>query len=132
MLVLTQMIVVGLMMALTAQVHGQENPKRIDVTVLNSPENQCPTSEESEDAQETISQAVRAALLSAGQCGDQHSGWRPIAFYNMTDSNYNCPSGPYLTSRTTSKRLCEPRHGGTCSSTMFSAIAVHTHKFVEE
>ena len=47
-------------------------------------------------------------------------GWRRIAFINMTDTSYNCPTGLNLTSY--SKRTCGRSHTieGGCSSTTFS------------
>ena len=47
-------------------------------------------------------------------------GWRCVAFINMTDTSYNCPTGLNLTSY--SKRTCGKSHTtiGGCSSTTFS------------
>ena len=47
-------------------------------------------------------------------------GWRRVAFINMTDTNYNCPTGLNLTSH--SKRTCGRSHTtyGGCSSATFS------------
>ena len=46
-------------------------------------------------------------------------GWRRVAFINMTDTSYNCPTGLNLTSY--SKRTCGRSHTGSgCSSTTFS------------
>ena len=47
-------------------------------------------------------------------------GWRHVAFINMTDTSYNCPTGLNLTSY--SKRTCGRSHTtqGGCSSTTFS------------
>ena len=47
-------------------------------------------------------------------------GWRHVAFINMTDTSYNCPTGLNLTSY--SKRTCGRSHttNGGCSSTIFS------------
>ena len=47
-------------------------------------------------------------------------GWRRVAFINMTDTSYNCPTGLNLTSY--SKRTCGVSHTtfGGCPSTTFS------------
>ena len=46
-------------------------------------------------------------------------GWRRVAFINMTDTSYNCPTGLNLTSY--SKRTCGRSHTTAgCSSTTFS------------
>ena len=47
-------------------------------------------------------------------------GWRRVAFINMTDTSYNCPTGLRLTSY--SKRTCGRSHTelNGCSSTTFS------------
>ena len=48
-------------------------------------------------------------------------GWRRVAFINMTDTSYNCPTGLNLTSY--SKRTCGRSHtqADGCSSTTFNA-----------
>ena len=48
-------------------------------------------------------------------------GWRRVAFINMTDTSYSCPTGLNLTSY--SKRTCGRSHtiSRGCSSTIFSA-----------
>ena len=48
-------------------------------------------------------------------------GWRRVAFINMTDTSYNCPTGLSLTSYY-SKRTCGRSHTtqGGCSSITFS------------
>ena len=47
-------------------------------------------------------------------------GWRSVAFINMTDTGYNCPTGLNLTSY--SKRTCGRSHTSEygCSSTTFN------------
>ena len=47
-------------------------------------------------------------------------GWRRVAFIDMTNTSYNCPTGLSLTSY--SKRTCGQSHttAGGCSSTTFS------------
>lgn len=117
-------VAIVFMVVLISKVHSQfgREPKRISVTVLESVENQCPSVEEREEGRNTISRNVRAILSKSDKCGDPNSGWRQIAFINMSDTTYNCPAGLTLTSRTNAKRLCEPvRRSGFCSSTLFSS-----------
>ena len=45
-------------------------------------------------------------------------GWRRVAFFDMTDTSYNCPTGLNLTSYP--RRTCGKSYRG-CSSTAFSA-----------
>ena len=87
-----------------------------DVKVLERGDDwQCPTMEERERARNEIHQIANSVIAST-VC----NGWRRVAFINMTDTSYNCPTGLNLTSY--SKRTCgrsHTTHGG-CSSTTFS------------
>ena len=85
---------------------------------------QCPPMEERERARNRIHQIANSAILAIAT-GHIHTcngtpGWRRVAFINMTDTSYNCPTGLNLTSY--SKRTCGRSHitGGECSSTTFS------------
>ena len=85
---------------------------------------QCPLVEEREAVRNEIHQIANSAILIA--TGHIHTcngtpGWRRVAFINMTDTSYNCPTGLNLTSY--SKRTCGRSHttDGGCSSTTFSA-----------
>ena len=94
---------------------GQE----IDVLEVNEGDDgQCPPMGERERARSRIH-------LSMSGRGWLHTcngtpGWRRVAFINMTDTSYNCPTGLNLTSY--SKRTCGRSHttDGGCSSTTFS------------
>ena len=91
--------------------------RKMDITVLSSNLNQCPSQQEMDTAKVNIRQRV-LALLANESCGG--SGWRQIAFVDMTDANQNCPPGLSLTSY--SKRTCGRAHSNaqTCSSTTFN------------
>ena len=96
----------------------------IDIVVLERGENellQCSLIEERERARYEIHQITNSAVLTAPihSCNGV-PGWRRVAFINMTDTRYNCPTGLTLTSY--SKRTCGRYHtlGGGCSSTTFS------------
>ena len=80
---------------------------------------QCPSMEERERARNEIHQIVNSVITFIHVCNGT-SGWRHIAFINMTDTSYNCPTGLNLT--TYSKRTCGRSHTETyrCSSTMFN------------
>ena len=73
---------------------------------------------ERERAGREIRQIANSAILATICNGTP--GWRRVAFINMTDTSYNCPTGLNLTSY--SKRTCGASHttGGRCSSTTFS------------
>ena len=84
---------------------------------------QCPPMVERERARNRIHQIANSAILAT--TGQLHTcngtpGWRRVAFINMTDTSYNCPTGLSLTSY--SKRTCGRSHttAGGCSSTTFS------------
>ena len=79
---------------------------------------QCPSWEEREGARNKINQIVASVIASSFSCNGT-SGWRWVAFINMTNTSYNCPTGLSLTSY--SKRTCGRSHTGDgCSSTTFS------------
>ena len=71
-----------------------------------------------------ITTSTIAAITTISPSTDNYTcngkpGWRRVAFINMTDTSYNCPTGLNLTSF--SKRTCGRSHTGRgCSSTLFS------------
>ena len=83
---------------------------------------QCPSVEEREKARNELHQFVASAIATTmpTMTGCSGPGWRRVAFINMTDTSYNCPTGLNLTSY--SKRTCGRSHTtwGGCSSTTFS------------
>ena len=90
-----------------------------DVKVLERGDDwQCPTMEERERARNEIHQIANSVIASTVCNGTP--GWRRVAFINMTDTSYNCPTGLNLTSY--SKRTCGRSHTIEigCSSTTFS------------
>ena len=99
---------------ITASGQGQMT----DVRVLERGDDwQCPSVEERERARDEIHQITNSAV--AFVCNGT-PGWRRVAFINMTDTSYSCPTGLNLTSY--SKRTCGRSHRGSfqCSSTTFS------------
>ena len=93
--------------------------QKTDIKLLDRGDNrQCASVGERETARNEIHQIANAAILATICNGTP--GWRRVAFINMTDTSYNCPTGLNLTSY--SKRTCgrsHTTHGG-CSSTTFS------------
>ena len=97
-----------------------------DVKVLENGDSdmQCPSMEDRETTRDELYQ-IANSVIKATVTGPIHTcngtpGWRRVAFINMTDTSYNCPTGLNLTSY--SKRTCgrsHTTHGG-CSSTTFS------------
>ena len=103
---------------------------------------QCPSMEERERARSELHQVINSVFANTlptttpasittmpssttsaitvptmTDCGGP--GWRRVAFINMTDTSYNCPTGLNLTSY--SKRTCgQSLTSGGCSSTTFS------------
>ena len=90
-----------------------------DMKVLqNSETGKCLSMEERERARNEIYQVTNSTVADLlNTCGTL--GWRHVAFFNMTNTSYNCPPGLNLTSY--SKRTCgrSHKHDG-CSSTKFS------------
>ena len=97
--------------------------QKTDIKVLDRNDNQqCASMEETGRARNEIRQIANSAILAATvyihTCNGT-PGWRRVAFINMTDTSYNCPTGLNLTSY--SKRTCGRSHTSTgCSSTTFS------------
>ena len=93
--------------------------KRIDITVLRGSENQCPSLQDRQQAWDSIRQEI-LSILSVDQNACGGPGWRQVAFFNMTDTSYNCPPGLNLTSYST--RTCGRSHAEhtNCSHTTFS------------
>ena len=82
---------------------------------------QCPSVEERERVRNEIHQLVNETVCNISNtyfCNGT-LGWKRIAFINMTDTSYRCPTGLSLTSY--SKRTCGRSHLGFygCSSTKF-------------
>ena len=78
----------------------------------------CPSKEEREQIRNQIKMITSQVIASV--CNGT-PGWRRVAFINMTNNSYNCPSGLNLTSH--SKRVCGRSHPaitGGCSATLFS------------
>ena len=89
-----------------------------DIKVLKSGNDwQCASVEEGERIRNEVRQVANSAIASSICNGTP--GWRRVAFINMTDTSYNCPTGLNLTSY--SKRTCGRSHTtrGGCSSTIF-------------
>ena len=96
----------------------------IDTQILDGGDDgQCPSAEAIERARNELLQIANSIILAI--TGHIHTcngtpGWRRVAFTNMTDTSYNCPTGLNLTSY--SKRTCGRSHTtlGGYSSTIFS------------
>ena len=67
-----------------------------------------------------LDETTTSVMSTTATTGCSGPGWRRVAFINMTDTSYNCPTGLTLTSY--SKRTCGRSHTtrGGCSSTTFS------------
>ena len=82
---------------------------------------QCPSVEKRESVRNEIHQLVNETVydIAASRTCNGTPGWKRIAFINMTDTSYSCPTGLNLTSY--SKRTCGRSHLGYygCSSTTF-------------
>ena len=98
--------------------------QKTDIKVLDrGDDQQCASAEEGQRARNEIRQIANSAILAATvhihTCNGT-PGWRRVAFINMTDTSYNCPTGLNLTSY--SKRTCGRPHTTRrgCSSTTFS------------
>ena len=84
---------------------------------------QCPSVEEREAVRNEIHQSVVAIsgtfTITGTYFCNGSPGWRLVAFINMTDTAYSCPTGLALTSF--SKRTCaHPHSSNRCFSTFFN------------
>ena len=121
---------VGSFIVATCTSEGYEVPSEmIDAKVYilhGGPDGQCPTMEEREKVLGEIHRDVYQAIASTSQLTDYTCngtpGWRRIAFINMTDTSYDCPTGLNLTQ--SPKRTCASQYRpfavGGCTSTTFS------------
>ena len=76
----------GLVIVISGQ--GQ----KINTKVLDRGDDwQCPPMEERERARNEIHQIANSEILATICNGTP--GWRRVAFINMTDTSYNCPTG---------------------------------------
>ena len=113
--------VLCLMSSIVIATRGQPG---IEIKVL--PTNvggQCPSVEERERVRNEIHQLVNETVYDIASSSihtcNGTPGWTLVAFINMTDTSYSCPTGLNLTSD--SKRTCGRSHLGYygCSSTTF-------------
>ena len=113
-------LVLCLFSSVTIATRGQS---RLAIKVLpTSIGGQCPSVEERERVRNEIHQLVNETVYdiaaSYSHTCNGTPGWKRIAFINMTDTSYSCPTGLKLTSY--SKRTCGQSHiGGTGPSTTF-------------
>ena len=119
-------LVLSVLCILPGSANGQG--QMTDVEVIESRDDwQCPSTEEREKARNKIHQiaafAISTTTITTYTCNGT-PGWRRVAFIDMTNASYNCPTGLSLTSY--SKRTCGRSHttDGGCSSTTFSVGAL--------
>ena len=97
-------------------------PASVEEVTHQSDPGTCPSDEDRETAIRVLSEHARKTLRKLFEeqtCGGT-TGWKRVAFVNMTDPNTNCPPGLSLTSF--SKRTCwaSTARVGQCFSTTFS------------
>ena len=101
---------------------GQVEMTRDAKVVKGGNDGQCPSMEERERAINEIKNEIIASVTGNNLIDTCNGtpGWRRVAFINMTDTSYNCPTGLNLTSY--SKRTCGRPHTSEegCSSTTFN------------
>ena len=83
----------------------------------------CPTAEQRQALMDDINEEVRVKLQNfpyTMSCGGT-TGWRRIAYLNMTDSSHECP-GELVESMYSGKRLCgqHPTATASCTPATFS------------
>ena len=106
-------------MALAAQ-GSQGLPLKINAVVLPGQSNACPVDNiESAraDLRSEIVRQITTPLQRPCDCGAAITGWRRVAFLNMTDSSQTCP-GEWRLLESNSKRTCERsvNHGSSVAS----------------
>ena len=111
-------MVLVLCLSLGSVIIASGQGRMTDIKVLKRGSDwQCASMEERERTINEVHQIANSAIASSICNGTP--GWRRVAFINMTDTSYNCPTGLNLTSY--SKRTCGRSHTtrGGCSSTIF-------------
>ena len=115
---------IAVLCLLSSIVIATRGQSRLAIKVLpTSAGEQCPSVEERERVRNEIHQLVNEIVYDIA-ASNSHTcngtpGWKQIAFINMTDTSYSCPTGLRLTSF--SKRTCGRSHLGFygCSSATF-------------
>ena len=94
----------------------RQNIKSIVSTIINYGSTVSPTMATTPSTPDVTPMGISEAVFTC--CGTP--GWRRLAFINMTNTSYNCPTGLNLTSY--SKRTCglPSTLTGGCISTMFT------------
>ena len=116
-----------LLVAVFPCVLAQETVLPYSPTVIPHTGETCPPQSIRDEIRYNITEEIRTLIRNStivttetptgAGCGG--TGWRQVAFINMTDPSYNCPSGWQLTSY--SKRTCgRTRTGSPCESVTFS------------
>ena len=105
---------------------GNSLPRVMDpAIILDSNGGQCPSTASMEAVRAEISQNVISVIMDVFRptvC-DGTDGWRQVAFYNMTDTSYDCPPGLTIATHRNliTKRTCgRPNLNTACTSTTFS------------
>ena len=94
--------------------------QKTDMKVIHGGGGQCPSIERAiNEIHQTVDNVISQSYYVPDICGGT-TGWKRVAFINMTDTSHSCPPGLNLT--TYSKRTCGQTHTGrnNCSSTTFS------------
>ena len=88
--------------------------QKVDMKVIQGGGGQCPSTERA------INEIHQTVISSYNGICNGTTGWRRVAFINMTDTSHRCPPGLNMT--TYSERTCGRTHTGfnNCSSTTFS------------
>ena len=114
-------IVICLLSSIVIATRGQQG---LEIKVLpTSVGGQCPSVEERErvryEIHQLVNETVYDIVASYSHTCNGTPRWKRIAFINMTDTSYSCPTGLNLTSY--SKRTCGRSHLNRygCSSTTF-------------
>ena len=110
----------------TAVITASGQRQMIDIKLLQAGDGgQCSPMEDREMVKreifEVVEQSVQEIVASYSYTCNGTPGWKRVAFINMTDTSYNCPTGLNLTSYS-NRTSCGRAHtnGRECSSTTFS------------
>jgi len=102
-------------------------PARVlDTNVSNQA---CPLKEQRRVTQNQMRSEIHAIISQMYPCGDP--GWTRIAFLNMTNTSYNCPSPWFQITNTNLRRSCHksnPNTAGYTSVIYDTGGSTHLHK----
>ena len=92
---------------------------QIPTVIMDTPTNSvCPLDSHLDAIRSQLNKKVSGML--GGRCGDPYSGWKRVAFLNMTDPDENCPDAWRLYQDGSARACGRPVGAASCNSVYYS------------